>query len=234
MKFYKQRNSNESFEYDVTAELNNIETLLERNKEDFVCGFFSAVAANYISNCISAKSNEYTQGIIFLIYMFMIYLILKIGIYFFKDIYIRINAIYYKNSFNYKNETMTKDFFFSKVSNELIFAVSLVNRVEKLIVRNEKMELRDIYLFQAKHCIEKINRLLHEETKDFSDKQYNQYKIIVGEEALAWVIDTSIMYMNKIYDINNNKNDNFNLNVNATIENFKYFRKKFQLDKMDY
>ena len=58
------------------------------------------------------------------------------------------------------------------------------------------MELREIYLFQAKHCIEKINRLLHEETKDFSDKQYNQYKIIVGEEALAWVIDTSIMYMN--------------------------------------
>lgn len=201
MKYYKQRNVNEVLEYDVIKSLKKIESLISEKKEDYICSIFSALFANAITKIIDEKITNAAEGFVFIVIMLTVYCILK------KVFHLvtKYNEWKQTKKTGYKmsddKQADLRNVFFCKIANEIIFSTSLINRVHELRNDNKKEELWKIYLFQAKNCIERAGKLLHDSVPSFEGKQWDDYVELVGKEAIIWMIETVNVYSKKLNDI---------------------------------
>ena len=204
MKYYKHRNGNEALEYDISIRLKQIEKLLSERNENFICGVLSAILSNYLTGIIGNLINCENGSVVFIIFLFVLYLVFKYCFNIVRKGYKVYQAIKSRHYIPEEYEEELIDCFYCKITNEIILAVSLINRVEKLKNSGMKQELWDIYIFQAKHSIEKATRFLQENISDFTEKQIQEYKQLIGESALMWLIKTALSYLEKIHNYNEN------------------------------
>lgn len=202
MKYYKHRNGNEALEYDISIRLKQIEKLLSERNENFVCGVLSAILSNYLTGIIGNLINCKNGSVVFIIFLFVLYFVFKYCFNIIHKGYKVYKAIKSRHYIPEEYEEELIDCFYCKITNEIILAVSLINRVEKLEKSGIKQELWDIYIFQAKHSIEKATRFLQENISDFTEKQIQEYKQLIGENALMWLIKTALNYLEKIHTYN--------------------------------
>lgn len=201
MKYYKQRNGNEIFGYEISYRLKRIEDLISANNENFICGIFSAIISSCLTNYIENTFNHLNENFVFIIILGLLYFIIKLSLNSLRKIFIILKAIKYSKYIPEEQEEELIDCFYSKIANELILAISLINRVEHLQAIDKKKELQKIYLYQAKHSIEKTSRFLHEHIANFTDAQLKEYSQLIGEPSMQWLIDTAICYLEKYNDI---------------------------------
>ena len=194
MNYYKQRNSNETMEYDVVRSLNRIEKLISDKNEDFICSIVSALFANAFTQMLEEVLEDINTSLIFIVFMLMAFILLKI---FFQ----LIDAIKnwkksrepgYKKSD--EKQLDLRNVFYCKIANEIIFAESLINRVCKLRKQNKKEDLWRIYLFQAKSCLERAGKLLHDSVYTFDGDAWEEYVDLIGKDAIIWMRDSVIAY----------------------------------------
>lgn len=195
MKYYKFRNANSSFEHDVLEKLNLIVKSQEGQNESLICGVFSAIISNYFTVKMKDAVN---YNLVFVILLVVIYA-------FFLTFY-RLGKMLIKYIFEFKNRDSISDkegrekreIFFSKIINEVVMGVSLVNRIELLKVKKMKSELWYIYATQALYCFQRtaeyLDDIVFRKTQKYTKKSIE----CIGEDSIKWVLEITIEYLDRI------------------------------------
>ncbi len=197
MKYYKYKNGNSSFEYNVEAELKYISKLITKKNETLFSGVISSIISDYIIRHGGWGPFKY-GSISFIVLLFVFYVAIMIVIRLLKKGYKWIICVKNKDIIVEDDVKRKLDCFYDKICTEIICTVSLVNRVEELQNKNIKEELWNIYKYQAKYCLKKSSRYLQEEIGTFSKKQRKEYVLLIGKESIDWMIDTCQEYANKL------------------------------------
>ena len=194
MNYYKQRNSNETMEYDVVRSLKRIEKLISEKNEDFVCSIFSAVFANAFTQMLEDVLQDINASLIFIALMLLMFVLSKFIIQLIGKIRNREKSRVPGYKIEDEKILDLRNVFYCKIANEIIFAESLINRVCRLRKQNKKEDLWKIYLFQAKSCLERATKLLHDSVYTFEGDAWDEYVDLIGKDAIIWMRDSVIAY----------------------------------------
>ena len=196
MKFYKLKNGNRSFEYDVANNLEEIKVLLAEKNNSLICGIFSGIISNFIVNDID--NFIISKNVFFILLLVGIYILLEILLKGFSNAKVWFRKYLDRDKVSDVMEMKARDVFFCKIVEEAVLGVSLVNRVAELKENDEKPELRYIYAWQAKYTFEKVAILLEELLLEKTKKQRRLCIETIGKAELSWLIDTVVLYLEKL------------------------------------
>lgn len=187
MEFYKFRNGNGRFEYDVTQRLDNIEKSLSNQIDSIVCGVLSSVIAEYITDSIDKLGQITNKYFIFVPILILCYIILKRIIKICKWIYEKNKAP--KNDISTKQQKEIIDLFYNKIVNEMVYGISMVNHLQLYLVSNQKIALHFAYALQAKYSFERNASFISSILYNGSVKRRKEIVDLLGKNALEEVMD---------------------------------------------
>lgn len=164
---------------------------------------FGAVIANFITEN-TPKITTISKSILFIILLFLLYIIFKEMLVLYNRVVIYIKAYRTRNEIPEDKQLQILDYFYSKVVNEIILGVSLVNRIEHLQKNDRKKDLWFIYAMQAKHSFAKAYELLNMIFFMNTNRQKNICTDLIGHEALLWTIEIPMQYLDKIHSLYDN------------------------------
>ena len=194
MKFYKLKNGNISFEYEIKNKLSHIEDLLYKRENDLLCGVFSAVMAECLTACMKNRSIYFIPILIVLFY------ISKLIVKMFSFLRMLQNNHRKLGQISDEEELQIQELFWDKIVPEIVYGVSLVNRVEYLELNKNKDKecLKKIYTLQAKRSFWVASEMLNNSIYSLSEQKREDYINVIGSDALKWIKETSIEYLEKI------------------------------------
>lgn len=221
MRYYKVRNGNGAFEYEIVKKMTKIELKLEDNESDFFCCVISAIIANVISNLECIKGSN-SKSVVFILGLGTLYFVIKQLIIILKRVKRNIIEKIIKKDVNEREEKEVIDFFYNKAVNDTVFIISLVNRVTDLKKHNYKNELCKLYLFQAQNSLQNLAEQMNKHI--FFNNQYRLKTVIssIGTEQIVYVLEQCKYYAEDIQRLDNE------INMKAVIT---YFSNSIELIK---
>ncbi len=191
--FYKIRNGNLPFEYDIEKKLSKIEKLLERRNTDVISGITSAALANYISQSDIFKDN----WLFFLFFLLIGFIILEGLAYIGKCIYKKMKKKKY-NRISEEDDEAVQDWFYKKIIVQTTYVFSIIKRGKELANDDEKKDLCELYSMQGAYGIRiisvEIGRLIY----SLSEKKLNRCFSVLGKESIIYTLDLLLKGLNEI------------------------------------
>lgn len=215
MNFYKLKNGNISFEYDMNIRLERIEQLLGKKQEDLLSAVIGSIIADYISK-------NYLANSWFIPVMVAAICIIKIAIFLVHKAITIVKALRQKDFSSEKEQLLVQGVFWNKIIPKIIMGMSLINRNETKnagIKNDYQTDLQIIYIYQARRCFWEASEDMNNYIFSVNEKKLKEYVLILHKEPLLWVCDMSIKYLDYIASA-------LNLNIASQTEKQFYERVK--------
>lgn len=211
MQFYKFKNGNSSFEFEVESRLCKIEKIISGKHSALLCGVFSGIIAFYIQEQYENYDGWKFIALLFVLYLALLFLMigvkwvlnaLFVDKYYYIPVWFIQRNILKTSSIDAKaseeSQLETKALFWNKIVSVVVQAISLVNRLDDIETEHNgaKKDLKPIYAMQAEYLFEYASELLCQSKLKGFLRAY--YVDAIGSDAINWLFKESLNCLKKL------------------------------------